>query len=196
MATTIRSDLHDCLRQATKASHRLLDHHPLLAPLARNDLTLAQYGDALAALYCVYAPLEKGIDAFLAIRPALFDYHRRRKLPALKDDLEALGRVPRKREMRYPAPTTIAKLVGVLYIVEGSAVGGQSIARCLQQGGFHALPMRFFSGYGEDTEVRWREFLTFADEICPTADRSSAAAIAVSLFQAITTHLDEWQIGE
>ena len=196
MATPVRSNLHDCLRQATKASHRRLDHHPLLAPLVRNDLTLAQYGDALAALYGVYAPLEKEIDAFLAIRPALFDYHRRRKLPALKDDLAALGRAPRKREMRYPAPTTIAELVGVLYTVEGSAMGGQSIARCLRRAGFDVLPMRFFSGYGEDAEVRWREFLTFADETCAGADNPSAAATAASLFQAIKTHLDEWQSGD
>ena len=196
MATTVRSDLHECLRQATKASHRLLDHHPLLAPLVRSDLTLVQYGDALTALYGVYAPLEEGIDNFLGIRPALFDYHRRRKLPALKDDLAALGRVPRNREMRYVVPTTVAELVGVLYTVEGSTMGGRSIARCLRLGGFAVLPTRFFSGYGEDTEVRWREFLAFADETCPIADRKLAAASAVLLFQAIKMHLDEWQLGD
>ena len=140
--------------------------------------------------------MEKGIDSFLGLRPGLFGYHRRRKLPALKDDLTALGRVPREREMRYLAPTTFAELVGILYTVEGSAMGGQSIARCLWRGGFDDLPMRFFSGYGEDTEVRWREFLAFADETCPTADRQSAAATAVSLFQAIKSHLDEWQSGD
>jgi heme oxygenase len=45
-----RSELHDQLRQAAKAPHRLVDHHPLLAPLIRSELTEKQYGDALAAL--------------------------------------------------------------------------------------------------------------------------------------------------
>jgi PAS domain S-box-containing protein len=67
----IRSELHDKLREAAKA-HRLVDHHPLLAPLLRHDLTEGQYGAVLAALHGVYAPLEAGIDDFLRIRPELF----------------------------------------------------------------------------------------------------------------------------
>ena len=194
MANSISSELHDRLRQATKASHRLLDHHPLLAPLVRSDVTPEQYGDALAALYGVYAPLESGIDGFLAVRPALFDYHSRRKLPALKDDLAVLGRPPPQRALIHPVPATAAELVGVLYVVEGSALGGQSIARRLRQGGFDSLPLRFFSGSGELGAVRWREFLAFADEACLAADQqSAAAAAAVSVFRAIRTHLDAWR---
>jgi heme oxygenase len=189
----IRSELHDKLRQVAKAPHRLVDHHPLLAPLLRNDLTEGQYGDALAALHGVYAPLEAGIDDFLKIRPELFDYHTRRKLPSLNDDLAELGRLPGEREMRYPVPATIAELVGVLYTVEGSAMGGQSIARCLRQGGLDRLPMRFFSGHGEHADARWLEFLAFADASCPAADCGSAAMTVASLFQAIKKHLDACQ---
>jgi heme oxygenase len=190
MAKTTRSALHDKLRHAAKAPHRLVDHHPLLAPLLRNDLTEEQYGDALAALHGVYAPLEAGIDDFLRIRPELFDYHTSRKLPSLNDDLAESARLPGESEMRYPTPATVAELVGVLYTVEGSAMGGQSIARCLRQVGFDRLPMRFFSGHGEHADARWHEFLAFADASCPAADCESAALIVASLFQAIKEHLD------
>jgi heme oxygenase len=193
MSKTIRSELHDKLRQTAKTPHRLVDHHPLLAPLLRDDLTERQYGDALAALHAVYAPLEAGIDDFLRIRPGLFDYHTRRKLPSLNDDLAELGRLPGERKMRYPAPATIAELVGVLYTVEGSALGGQSIARCLRQGGFDRLPMRFFSGHGDHADDRWHEFLAFADAACPATDHKSAALTVASVFQAIKEHLDAWQ---
>ncbi len=49
MSKTIRSELHDELRQAAKAPHGLVDRPPLLAPLLRNDLTEGQYGDLLVA---------------------------------------------------------------------------------------------------------------------------------------------------
>jgi len=45
--------LHRHLRQATKQPHHVLDHHPLLAPLLRKELSVMQYGNALAALHGV-----------------------------------------------------------------------------------------------------------------------------------------------
>lgn len=47
--------LHRALRDATKLSHHALDRHPLLAPLLTRELTVMQYGAALAALHGVYA---------------------------------------------------------------------------------------------------------------------------------------------
>ena len=188
--STSPTDLHACLREATKGPHRLLDHHPLLAPLVRDDLTLGQYGDALAALYGVYASLEAGIDRFLATVTALFDYQSRRKLPALKADLDRLGRLPPTRAMGFPVPVTIAELVGILYAVEGTTLGAQHILRCLRQRNFNDFPMSLFSAYGEDTEARWQAFLAFAERACPRADRPAAVETAVSLFRGIKTYLD------
>ncbi|HIJ63040.1 MAG TPA: biliverdin-producing heme oxygenase [Rhodospirillaceae bacterium] len=190
MATVPLSELHARLRLATKALHHLLDHHPVVAPLVRDDLTLEHYGDALAALHGIYAPLEAGIDDFLKTTPGLFDYHPRRKLPALQDDLARLGRRPGSRQLDYSAPTTIPELVSVLYTVEGTTLGGQHILRCLRQRAFDNLPMRFFNGYGEQTAARWSEFLAFADRVCPPADHRLAEEAAVALFQGVKTYLD------
>jgi heme oxygenase len=189
MSPSVPVALHTCLRSATKGPHHQLDHHKLLAPLVRDDLTVEQYGKALAILHSVFAPLEDGIECFLMSHPEMFDYRPRRKIPALRSDLAALAREPWDVAMRYPVPETIGELVGVLYTVEGTTKGGQHIVRCLRQ--FDGLPTRFFSGYGEDTETRWDEFLAFADAACPVADHPSAAVSAVSLFHAIKAHLDE-----
>ena len=81
MDASARTGLHEHLREASRASHRALDRHRVLAPLMRSDLTAAQYGDALAALHGVYAPLEAEIDRFLATGAAVFDDASRRKLP-------------------------------------------------------------------------------------------------------------------
>jgi heme oxygenase len=191
MDPSARSQLHEHLREASRAAHRALDRHRVLAPLVRTDLTAAQYGDALAALHGVYAPLEAAIDGFLATRSVGFAYDSRRKLPALDDDLAALGRRPEQPEMGFPPPASLAELVGVLYVVEGSALGGQAIVRCLRKSGLENPPLRFFSGSGARTEALWRQFLDFADASCSPADSDPAARTVVSLFRAIEQHLDD-----
>jgi len=145
----------------------------------------------MATLWPRYAPLEAAIDRFFAARSTAFDYDSRRKLPALDDDLAALGRRPEKPEMGFPAPATIAELVGLLYVVEGSAMGGQSIVRCVRKSALENPPLRFFSGSGARAEDRWREFLDFADASCSPADRGPAARTVLALFAAIEIHLDE-----
>lgn len=192
MKKSDRSELHKDLREATKALHHRLDHHPLLAPLVRPGLTIGRYGDALDVLHDVFAAAESLIETFLAGHPGLFDYASRRKLPALRADLAALGRAPRNRPPSLPAPASIAELVGLLYAVEGTTMGARHIVRQLcRQAWDGRLPMRFFHGYGERTAALWNEFLAFADSRCPTADRPLAAATAASLFQAVMDHLDE-----
>ena len=187
------SGLHYQLRQATKLPHHALDHHPLLAPLVKPDLTIIQYGNALAALHGVFALAEAAILAFLERRPGLFDYDLRRKLPALDSDLATLGREPIAPHTDFPSMENIGALIGVLYTVEGATQGGQVIARTLRQIPDVSLPLKFFSGYGDLSRQRWEEFLQFADARCPVAESTVAVATAARFFAAIKTHLDDAQ---
>jgi heme oxygenase len=187
------SGLHFRLRQATKQLHHVLDHHPLLAPLVSHDLTRVQYGDALEALHGVQVQAEEGIFEFLALHPGLFDYGVRRKVPALEADLAALGRVPVRLTMNPPALTSISDLVGVLYTLEGSTQGGQVIARLLRQLPIGNLPTSFFDGYGALSHQRWKEFLQFADTVCPEQEWELAAGAAATTFEAIGAHLDAYR---
>jgi len=182
-------ELHARLRQATRQAHHVLDHHPLLAPLVRPGLTRLQYGHALAALHAVHEQVEAGILAFLARRPGLFDFESRRKLAALESDLTALGRAPLPAGTAFPVPDSLGALIGVLYVIEGSTLGGQVIARTLHQSSDGNLPVAFFTYYGDQVLPRWQAFLAFA-ESCPAEEIEAAASSAVALFQAIAAHLD------
>lgn len=184
------SQLHRVLRDATKLSHHALDRHPLLAPLMTRELTVKQYGAALAALHGVYAQAEDLILAFLDQRPGQFDYRSRRKLPALELDLAELGRTGVPSRIDFTAPQNVGALIGILYTIEGSTHGGQFIARSVQQLRGEKFPVRFFTGYGDRSGQNWKEFLTFAGDSCPAAEYVAAASTAVSLFQAIKDHLD------
>ena len=184
------SPLHAALRQATRLPHHALDHHLLLAPLVRPGADVVQYGNALAALHGIYAQAESAVFRFLAAHPGLFDYRSREKLPALDADLAALGRQPLPARAGGPELQSIGALIGVLYTVEGSTLGGQYIARNLRQHPGAGLPMQFFSGYGENARQRWSEFLQFADANCPPNEIEAATSTAVLLFESIRVHLD------
>jgi heme oxygenase len=186
------SELQHLLRQATKRPHHVLDHHPVLAPLLRPDLSLIQYGNALQALHGVQSIMEASILAFLDQQPGLFDYRSRRKLPALEEDLAALGRERLPLDSEFPVLDSVAGLVGVLYTIEGSANGGQVIARLLRQLPYDNLPMAFFNGYGNLSWQRWDEFLEFAETRCRDEDREVAAASAALTFDAINRYMDAY----
>jgi heme oxygenase len=186
------STLQYRLRQATKQLHHILDHHPVLAPLVRPDLSVIQYGNALEALHGVQVLAEAGILAFLEKHPGLFDYHSRRKLPALETDLAALERTPVRLDTSFPVPESVAALVGVLYTIEGSANGGQVIARLLRELPHENLPTAFFNGYGSLSRQRWEEFLEFADTHCGEAEQEIAMASAALTFSAIKLHMDAY----
>ena len=190
-----RRALHERLREATRAPHRLLDHHPLLAPLVRAEVAPAQYGAALAALHGVHAPLEAAITAFLERHPGLMDYAPRRKLPALQADLSALGwppdRTPVAADLRDLVLSSLPQLVGILYTLEGSTLGARVMSNHLRtQVASRNFPQRFLSVYGDSTDARWAEFLAWAEQHCPEDQYATAEQAAVALFDAIRHHLD------
>lgn len=145
---TSLSQLHRVLRDATKLSHHALDRHPLLAPLLTRELTVMQYGAALAALHGVYAQAEDVCLSFLDEHPGLFDYRSRRKLPALELDLAELGRTGVPSRMEFTAPQNIGALIGILYTIEGSTHGGQFIAQACGNCGVEIFQCGFSPGTG------------------------------------------------
>jgi len=189
--THVHSDytLHHHLRQATKQPHHALDHHPLLAPLLRSDLTVAQYGNALAALHGIAQRAEEGILAFLDQHPLLFDYQARRKVWALNADLAALGREPMALTTPFPVPQSVAALIGVLYAIEGSTQGGLMIARLLQALPIAPLPTAYFRIYGDTSAQKWHDFLQFANHLHSREELDTATATAISAFDAIHGHM-------
>lgn len=182
--------MHPLLRQATKKPHHVLDHHPLLAPLLRPDLTVLQYGNALAALHGIQQRAEEGILAFLDAHPGVFDYRSRLKVSALEADLAALERKPFGIAADFPVPQTVGALVGVLYAIEGSTQGGLMIARLLQALPVAPLPITYFSIYGQASAEKWQEYLRFADGLDTHEEREMAVATATRAFDAIKDHMD------
>lgn len=167
------------LREATHHQHTQLNNHPLLSGLMQADYPIENYYKLLLAYDRLYQVLEEQIIHFIAQYDANFDYHSRLKWPLIKQDLGYLNIAPLQvaPSLKNPVINSIGQLIGVLYVVEGSTLGAQFIARSLEK--HHGLSQtkggRFFYGYGEETQKNWQDFIGFIETIanqpeqCPQA---------------------------
>ncbi len=180
-------ELHRYLKKAVKEAHDNLEKHSVLVPLLGENVSIDDYANALATLHGFYAAVEKNILDFLANQPDLFDYQSRLKTPALEEDLKTLGKTPFGSHIECPAPKNVAELVGMIYVLEGSTMGGQFLARKIGD----KFTTRFFTGYGENTAQKWQEFWGFANTVCTVEQYKEVAKMAVLLFELLTSHLQE-----
>lgn len=180
------SPLHQQLRLATRSAHQSLDQHVLLRTLIRPELSREDYAQAMAALYGVHAAMEDQISSNISRHAVPFDFSVRRKVRALAADLQELGQTPIPLSQPMPETETLHQLIGHLYVIEGSMLGGQYIANKIS----HRLPCRFYSIYGTETALRWEEFWQFADSTSSPDQYDLITEAAVTLFEAIRLHLD------
>jgi heme oxygenase len=147
-----------------------------------------------------YGVVLQGFGAFLhGWEPAVARVLPRRLLPwfsrgrrafLVDRDLAVLGLpVPGAGLAAVPALDDAAEALGSLYVMEGSALGGQLIAASLR----HRLRIdadnggAYFNGCGSGTAARWREYRQIVQvELDPDArGRARAADAAVRTFEAL-----------
>ena len=59
----------------------------------------------------------------------------------------------------FPHPHSRAEALGMLYVLEGSTLGGRLILRTLAAKGVSDPDLAFLDPYGSESGARWREFL-------------------------------------
>ncbi len=175
------------LRHATRARHdridRLMDLRRLGEP--------ARYGRILQAFDAFVGPWERAVAA--ALPEACLPWLRQRSRHAfLRQDLRALGLPPARYEAPVPRLANAAAAWGSLYVMEGSALGGQVITRSLAHGGLDARRgAAYFHGWGEATGAMWREFRERLEEQLAGSERVQAACDgACRTFDALTALLE------
>jgi len=174
------------LRAATADHHRRIEN--LLALEALDSS--ARYGQVLQGFD---AFLSRWEDAVCDSLPA--DLQRwfvvRRRGEHVRRDLRMLG-VPRLPAARFHLDlSSIDRVFGSLYVLEGSALGAQVIAPVLERRlGLNATNgARYFAGFGDRTGGMWREFRTMLAS--HVQDRHACAAAAVATFDALASTFTE-----
>lgn len=179
--------LRDALRLATADVHARLHLHPGLAAVAAGRIDIAGYRSLLHRLHGFYRPFE----AAAGLPPLRSDW--------LARDLDAIGAAPggtRHWCARLPPLDSSEAILGALYVVEGSALGGRGLAR--QLGGLLGentlVGRRFFASDGADPGIAWRAFVDQLAAV-PAAARAQRTVIgaAVGVFGSFETWLEGWE---
>lgn len=176
----------DRLRSETRDLHhaieRDLDLNCYLASRAAYRALLTGWWGFLAAF-------EPAVAAML--EPAF--HAPRRKLHLLRQDLQALGlaaatidRLPICES--FPPPASEAEALGALYVIEGSTLGGQLIARRAIDLLGPDVPLAFLRPYGPAVGAMWRAFrMHLLDRVALQAED-----IAIASARATFVQLSSW----
>lgn len=148
------------IKQETLPQHKRLERaFRILDP----DLTREAYRHWLERLYGLHAGLEAAIDPWAGALD--IDWESRRKSPWLRRDLLSLGRF--EAELygipicdTLPELDGLGRVFGVLYVLEGSTLGGRLIAQVLEKrlGLTADNGAMFFNAYGDQLMPRWQNF--------------------------------------
>lgn len=161
--------------------------------------SIDSYADLLSRFYGLYAPLESQFAelADAASAHLELDLSTRRKVPWIERDLaaldwssEQLATIPECDCL--PAIEGDAELLGVLYVVEGSTLGGQIIRRMVEQqlGLTNDRGCMFFSGYGDQTGVMWKDFCTYTTAFA--ASDPGAMPVIIDSASKMFVTVQEW----
>jgi heme oxygenase len=175
------------LRAATRGHHDRLDR---LIDLRRLR-DARRYGRVLQVLDGFLAAWE--CRAAAALPPAWEAWLRQRsRRPFLQRDLGFLGLPSGALAQAMPLLPTPGAAWGSVYVMEGSALGGQVITRSLADAGLR--PDRgaaYFHGWGPATGAMWKEVRTLLDQqLADPHTLAQACAGACATFDALALHLE------
>ncbi|HDS1737038.1 biliverdin-producing heme oxygenase [Pseudomonas sp. BP8] len=182
---TVSSPLLLALREGTQACHKGLETR---LPFFHADFDLPAYRRLMQAYYGFHAPLETLLSGYQG--------SERAKTPTLVSDLQALTLTAADIDalplcQALPVIDNEASALGVMYVIEGSTLGGQVLKRAMAErlgidadngGGFLDV-------YGAMTGQHWRSFLQRLEQA-----PASAAAQACTVHAAVATfeRFEQW----
>lgn len=183
-ATTPPKSILVQLREGTTDLHESLESG---LPLGSMDLNRERYIQVLQGFRGFFASWEP--VAQRAAPPALVDFVTHRARTALLDrDLAALSSSPDGAvALNLPDLSTTPRLLGSMYVLEGSRLGGQSLVRGLEArlGLTPQHGLAFFTGFGPQTGSQWKAFCALLEEQVSPVDAPHAVAAARATFLSI-----------
>jgi heme oxygenase len=166
-----RSSPRQILRAATADLHADVDARFSGA----FDGSVEGYAHFLSAMASALLPLERALEE-AGVEQVLPDWTERRRAALLLDDLAALGGEP-VPEIRAPAAAGEARQLGMVYVLEGSRLGGKLLLkRALGSTDRKVRAATRYLSHGTGRNL-WSSFLERL-ESSPDVSRQPAEAIA------------------
>jgi heme oxygenase len=161
--------LREKLRDETRMYHERLEQYLAITETVR---TIGVYAKLLERFYGFFVPLEnKMIKSAGNWRDFGFNIKTRLKAHLIERDLKTLGYSHRQISdlplcSSLPDLSSSERALGCLYVLEGTTLGGQVLARHFQKvlGISPKTGGAYFSGYGHQTGPMWNSFINFLDQ--------------------------------
>ena len=176
------------LRNATGQVHKDLEALPVSKIIVSPELTAAAYVDYMHKVFAIHDAIERNVFPVLAEKVP--DLELRKKTEHIVNDLTAMkSGIPEGDAFLDPEfRNTVPFCMGILYVSEGSTLGGQYILKNVQKvlGEEAAHATAFLNVYGPRTGSMWKAFtdiLSTYDELLSEADMKEVAAGAVYGFE-------------
>lgn len=187
--------LRSKLKLATSQAHTDIESNPVLARLTSSDLTREQYTGILLRYFGFFDPLEDRLQE-THVKQIVPDFSSRLRANRIASDLLSLGlsdvelrEAPRCENL--PDVSSLSRAMGVLYVIEGSRLGGMLIAKHLKQLDFYNEDAAsFFTEDPQAVSARWKSFIEIL-ETRTDFDESQVVAAAKETFEK----LDRWMAG-
>ena len=178
------------LRVATRADHKAVEDS---LPLMRPDLTRNGYITVLLRLHGIVAAWEEIANESFS-GPLKELARERQRLSLLKRDLMFFQATP--DESLKPCLSGFhnsAELLGAMYVMEGSRLGGQLIAKHVEEilELDHGSGSSFFRGYGKSTREHWTEFINVLQVHVDDSGTEAVVAGAKKMFR----EFGDWMRG-
>ena len=191
MSTTLESPaLLVRLRADTRPYHDAVEQNPFNQALTAGTVTAADTARFLARMYGFVQPYEQQLRAHAARFGPAWQMNQRYRAHLILNDLSRLGAggTPPLCPVLLPLATW-PQLLGAMYVLEGSTLGGQVIARQLTKSGI--IAHEYFSGRADQTGPLWKVFCTQLTEAAPATDYTAIISSAVQTFQTLATWLSQ-----
>lgn len=181
------------LRTVTAQSHTALEELPISKSIIKPDVSNQEYINYLTLMYNVIKDTEENI--YPIIEHIFEDLGERKKSQHLENDIKVLGaKLP---ESNTPLTNTGFNAtpgfaVGIMYVIEGSTLGGRVIYKNINNNLGHTEESgaSYFAGYGNTTGSHWKKFLEkFTAYTINNNCEAEVMAGADYAFNAIRQHL-------
>ena len=152
----------DRLRSTTSQSHTNLEKLPLSLSIVNPAVTEKEYAHYLSLMHDLVKDAE--VNIFPLLSDIVPDLGQRNKALIIEKDLNILG----QSKSDYSRPLSVeavgstpAFALGIMYVIEGSTLGGRFILKNITEALGHTAEhgAAYFAGYGNATGSRWKSFL-------------------------------------
>ncbi|UOQ69662.1 biliverdin-producing heme oxygenase [Hymenobacter volaticus] len=184
MTTPLSTEILSRLRTETRPYHEALEQNRFNQNLTAGTPTQELTEWFLQKMYGFLVPYEQQLRRHTW--PPAWQVERRYRAHLILEDLPHTSPTALPLCTAMPSLHTWPELLGAMYVIEGSTLGGQVIARQLTKAGISTRT--YFSGYGDQTGLMWKSFCQLLGQAAMEVNQDEIVLSARRTFQ----HLDAW----